>query len=353
MDEVAIISDTHWGVRNDSIIFMDMTKKFLDDVFFPEIEKRGIRTIIHAGDLVDRRKYINIQTASRLRIDFLEQIEARNLELILIPGNHDVFFKNTNKINSIQELCDSNKVRYYLNAEEIEVNGTSIMMVPWINAENRQHTYEAIEKSIAQICIGHLELQGFEMFRGSVCSHGDDRKLFDRFDTVLSGHFHHKSSDGTVTYVGSHGQFTWSDYDDPRGFHIMNLKTKNLTFIENPYRMFSKVWYDDSNKNLDELLTHDFNTNRSTYVKLIVTNKNNPYWFDKFCYEIEKIGVIDLQIVDDHLNLNLENQEEIINEAESTIDIFKKSINQANFQNKPKLENFIVDLYNQALTTTR
>jgi DNA repair exonuclease SbcCD nuclease subunit len=352
MQEIAIISDTHAGVRNDSVIFIDMTKKFLDDVFFPEIEKRGIKTIVHLGDLVDRRKYINIQTANRLRRDFLEPIKERGLDFHMILGNHDVYYKNTNGVNSVNEICDSS-VFVYKDAEEVVINGTPILFVPWINAENKLRSYEAIEKSNSSICMGHLELQGFEMFKGSICSHGDDRKIFDKFDTVLSGHFHHRSSDGTVTYVGSHGQFTWSDYDDKRGFHIMNLKTKDLTFIENPYKMFSKVWYDDSNKSLDEIMNHDFNDNKSTYVKLVVTNKNNPYWLDKFCSEIEKVGVIDLQIVDDHLNLNLNNQEDIINEAESTIDIFKKSINQANFQNKVRLESFIVDLYNQALTNTR
>lgn len=349
--QVAVITDTHYGVRNDNANFLDMTKKFLDDVFFPEIEKRGIQTIVHLGDLVDRRKHINIQTANRLRQDFLDPIKARGLNLHVNLGNHDVYYKNTNAVNAVREICDDS-VESYEEATEVQLHGTPVLFVPWICAENREHSLKMIQNSKSTICMGHLELQGFEMFKGSVCSHGDDRKLFDQFHIVLSGHFHHRSSDGSVVYCGSHGQFTWSDYDDDRGFHILDLNTKDLTFIRNPYIMFTKVWYDDSNKSMEQILDYDFSKHKGTYTKLVVTNKTNPFWFDKFCEQIEKIGVLNLQIVDDHLNLNLENDSNIVDEAESTLDIFKKHINLVNTPNlnKEKLESLITDLYNQALT---
>lgn len=349
--KVAVIADTHWGVRNDSTNFMDMSKNFLDNVFFPELEKHGIKTIVHLGDLVDRRKFVNIQTANRLRKDFLEPIKQRDLDLYVILGNHDVYYKNTNAVNAVQELCDET-VKFYLEATEVTLHGVEVLFVPWICAENKQHSMETIAKSRSTICMGHLELQGFEMFRGSICSHGEDRTVFDKFHTVLSGHFHHRSTDGHIVYVGSHGQFTWSDYDDPRGFHLLDLETKELTFVENPYIMFTKSWYDDSATTIEELLDYDFAKHKNTYVKLVVKNKTNPFWFDKFCEQIEKVGVLNLQVVDDHLNLNLEDDSDIVNEAESTLSIFMKHIGQVSSPNlnKEKLEKVIVDLYNQALT---
>ena len=349
--KVAILSDSHAGIRNDNVAFMDMFKNFLDNVFFPEIQKQGIDTIVHLGDLVDRRKYINIQTANRLRKDFLEPIENMGLRLHQILGNHDTYYKNTNAVNSVQELCDES-VHIYQNATEVVIHETPILFVPWICSDNKEQTMEMIEKSKSTICMGHLELQGFQMFKGSICSHGEDRRLFDKFDCVLSGHFHHRSTDGSINYVGSHGQFTWSDYGDSRGFHILDLQNKDLTFIENPYIMFSKVWYDDSSKTMEELLDYDFTQHKGTYVKLIVTSKTNPFWFDKFCESIEKQGILNLQIVDDHLNLNLDEDSEIVNEAESTLDIFMKHIDQVNSPNlnRDKLERVIVDLYNQAIT---
>jgi hypothetical protein len=198
--------------------------------------------------------------------------------------------------------------------------------------------------------MGHLELAGFEMYRGSIVSHGDDRKLFDRFDMVLSGHYHHRSSDGTIHYLGSHAEFTWSDYDDRKGFHILDTETRNLTFIENPYTMFDKFWYDDTSI-LTPTEGWDMRHYAGKIVKVIVKNKTDPYMFDRCIEAFEKAGVLEMQIVEDHLNLGVAEDEDIVNEAESTVNIFKKYIDQVNSPNldKEKLEKTIVDLYNEAL----
>jgi hypothetical protein len=351
--KIVLISDTHWGVRNDSPAFLNMTKKFMDNVFFPEIDKHNITTMIHLGDLVDRRKYINIQTAKRLREDFIQPIKDRKIEYHQILGNHDVYYKNTNEVNAVREIYGFD-FSLYENTKEVVFDNLKILFVPWINITNREESLERIKKSNAKICMGHLEIQGFEMFKGTVSSHGEDRILFDSFHSVFSGHFHHISNDGCINYLGSHGQFTWSDYGDDRGFHIFDTKTLELTFIKNPYNMFSKIIYDDSSLNSDEILElSEYLNCKDTYVKVIVKNKNNPYLFDRFCQNIEKIGVLDMQIIEEQFNINLEDDHDIINEAESTIDIFKKYIGQSpNNINKQKLENTIVDIYNKAMSVT-
>ena len=351
--KIALITDTHWGIRNDNIAFMDNSKKFFDEVFFPYIDVNNIRTVVHLGDLVDRRKYINYNTAKRLREDFLDQLSHRELNVHIIAGNHDTYYKNTNSINALRELVDE---KYYFEIHdqlprEVAFDSTYVLMLPWICDENRQICLDKIRSTPAQIIMGHLELAGFEMYRGSIVSHGDDRRLFDRFDMVLSGHYHHRSSDGSIHYLGSHAEFTWSDYDDPKGFHILDTETRELTFIENPYKMFAKVWYDDSS------ITHgpdklNIEKLKGMNVKVIVTNKTDPYKFDLFINKIEKVGVLNMQIVDDHLNLHMEDDTDIVNEAESTLQIFKNHIDQINSVNidKKKLELTITELYQEALT---
>jgi DNA repair exonuclease SbcCD nuclease subunit len=350
--KIALITDTHWGVRNDNIAFMDNSKKFLDEVFFPYLDNNNVLTVCHLGDLVDRRKYINMQTATRLRIDFLDKLANRGLDVHMIAGNHDTYFKNTNRINALHELVVG-KYNFTIHDQlprEVEFDNTIVLMLPWICDENREVCLHKIKTTPAQIVMGHLELAGFEMHRGSIVSHGDDRSIFDRFDMVLSGHYHHRSSDGTIHYLGSHAEFTWSDYDDRKGFHILDTETRDLTFIENTYTMFDKFWYDDTS-----ILTPSEGWDMRHYagkiVKVIVKNKTDPYMFDRCIEAFEKAGVLEMQIVEDHLNLSTEVDEDIVNEAESTIDIFKKYIDQVNSANldKNKLEKTIVELYNEAL----
>ena len=351
--KIALITDTHWGVRNDNVAFMDNSKRFLDDIFFPYLAQNDITTICHLGDLVDRRKYINYNTALHLRQDFLDPIFQRDIDLHIIAGNHDTYFKNTNRVNALDELVkDRYKFKVYDQIpREVDFDGTMVLMLPWICDENRQVCMDKIKSTPAQIVMGHLELAGFEMYKGSMVSHGDDRHIFDRFDMVLSGHYHHRSSDGSIYYLGSHAEFTWSDYDDPKGFHILDTETRNLTFIENPYTMFTKVWYDDTPAGTKNAGI-DVESLQGKFVKVIVTNKTDPYKFDKFIEQIEKIGVLDMQVVDDHLNLHLEEDDNIVNEAESTLQIFKHHIDQIQTQSidKKKLEQAITDLYQEALT---
>jgi predicted phosphodiesterase len=349
--KIALLTDSHAGVRNDSIAFHDYMKKFYDDVFFKYLDTNGIRNVVHCGDIVDRRKYININTAYRLRKDLIEPAIERGITWHQILGNHDVMHKNTNKISSFTELFNKFPLNIYEEATEVDFDGCNILLMPWINDENREHALKLIKETNAQICFGHLEIQGFEMFKGSIVSHGDDPSVFGRFDIVCSGHYHHRSHRDNIYYLGSPAEYTWSDYDDPRGFHIFDTETRELTFIENPYKMFHKFWYNDGDPTFVDS-DIDYNQFEGKIIKIIITEKNNPYWFEKFIENIEKKNPIDIQIVEDHLNLNLEDDQDIIDEAESTIDIFKKYIQntEAKGIDKNKLENKIVDLYHEALT---
>ena len=352
--KIALVTDTHWGARNDNLAFADYFKKFYDNIFFPKIDELGIKNIIHLGDITDRRKYINWMTAKRLREDFIKPIMEREMSLDVIIGNHDTYFKNTNEVNSMEELYGMTKyegINVVSSPEQKEYDDSKILLMPWINTGNMEECIESLSSSDAQILFGHFEIKGFEMYRGAINDHGFDHNLFDKFDLVASGHFHHKSTQGNINYLGAPYEMTWSDYDDPRGFHIFDTDTRELEFIRNPYTMFNKVWYDDLNKTVDEVVVSDFRSLNGTFVKVIIKNKTNPYWFDMFIDKIEQVNPIDLQVVEDHLNLDLEDDSDIVNEAEDTMTILKKYINNLDINvDKKKLDLILLNLYNEALS---
>ena len=352
--KIAVLTDSHAGVRNDSLAFHDYMKRFYENVFYKYIDDNNITTILHCGDIVDRRKYINIYSAYRLRKDLIEPALERGVTWHQCLGNHDTFHKNTNEVSSFTELfgCYNNytSLNIYDKATEVMFGETKLLLIPWICDDNREHSFKLIKETDAQIAFGHLELEGFEMHKGSI-SHGDDPALFGRFDSVYSGHFHHRSSRGNIHYLGAAAEYTWSDYNDPRGFSVFDTETRELTFVQNPYKMFHKFWYNDGDKKF--LNTEiDYSQFENKIVKIIIQEKNNPYWFEQFIDLVEKQNPVDLQVVEDHLNLGLEEDHDIIDEAESTIDIFKKYINNIDVKgvSKEKLEKKISDLYFEALT---
>ena len=351
--KIALITDTHWGARNDSAIFANHFSKFYNNIFFPYLDEHDIKTCIHLGDVVDRRKYINFKTANDLRENFVEKLWEMKVDTHMIVGNHDIYYKNTNQVNSLTELFTSSNSEFepwiYPSPREYDFDGTKILMMPWINSDNYSECMDSIKKSKAQIMMGHLEINGFEMHRGHVCDIGFDATIFSKFDLVYSGHFHHKSTQGGITYLGNPYEITWSDYGDDRGFHIFDTETRNLEFIRNPYKMFHKIFYDDSKETFESIKEKDYDKYAGSIVKVIVTTKQNPYWFDTMLDELYKTEVADVSVVE-NVDLEFEDDDKVIDEAEDTLTILSKYIDTLNIQkDKKELDNLIRTLYNEAL----
>ena len=350
--KIAFITDQHFGCRNDSPVFHNFFEKFYTEFFFPYLEQNNIKTVIDLGDTFDRRKYISFYSLSRAKKYYFDQIQKRMITLVSIVGNHVIPYRNTLQPNALDLL-----LKEYSTVQTIDEpceftfeDNTKFLLIPWICEDNHDKTMEMINRTDAQVALGHLEIGGFEMYKGSVHEDGMEPSVFSKFDMVCSGHFHHKSSRGNIHYLGCPYEMTWSDYNDTKGFHVYDTETRELTFIENPYRMFHKIVYDDTNKTLTELVTGDYSQYKNTYVKVIVKNKTNAYWFDLFIDKLEKAEVLNIQVVDDNLNLNLEADEEIVNEAEDTLTILKKYVSGLEIDaNKNELDTLMRTLYEEAL----
>jgi DNA repair exonuclease SbcCD nuclease subunit len=350
--KIALINDTHFGVRGDSSVFLDNQERFFSEVFFPTIDQMGIDTIIDLGDTFDRRKYVNFLTLDRVTKFFFKPLIERGIAYHGIVGNHSCYFTNTNEVNSLTLLLKGydNYHIYPHNPHEIKFGSTKVLLVPWVAKDNRDVCIEAIRNSSAHVLMGHLEIQGFEMQKGMLCEHGMSKDMFSHYESVFSGHFHHPSKIGNITYLGAQYEMTWSDHGGRRGFHVFDTETRELTFIENPNRMFFKINYDDVDMTADDVAELDVTALKGTYVKVIVQNRTNPFLFDMFMSKLADAGAADVKSVEDSLNLEAAGINDILDETKNTQEILHEYVDSIVTEiDKNRIKNVVNMLYSEAL----
>ena len=338
---VAVITDTHYGARKGSTHLHNYFQLFYDNIFFPTLEREKIDTVIHMGDIFDSRKSIDYQSLEWAKQVVFEPL--RKYKVYAITGNHDCYYKNTNHVNSPELLLnDYSNISTFSKATEINIDGLDILLLPWINSENYDESLEAIQKSNSKVAMGHLEINGFKATRGHMMEDGMDTDVFSKFNAVYSGHFHTRSTDGKINYLGNPYEMYWNDVNDTRGFHIFDTDTITHAPINNPYKLFYNVYYEDTNHQL-------FNTTEyeNKIVKVIVRKKSSPKEFQKFIDKLYRSGVQDLKIVENFAIV--ENEEFDVEEDENTISILNRYIDEAEIEfDKGIVKNIFRDLYRQA-----
>ena len=268
--KLAVLNDTHCGVRNSSDIFLKYQERFFGEVFFPYLKENNITQILHLGDYYDHRKFVNFKALNDNRKVFLEPMRDLGITMDIIPGNHDVYYKNTNQLCSLKELLGyfTSNVNILMEPTVLDYDGLKIGCLPWINAENSERYLNWLQNVKCDSIGAHLELSGFDMMRGIKSPHGMSSDLFKRFEVVMSGHFHTKSSKDNIYYLGSQMEFTWADAGDPKHFHIIDTETRVLTPVRNPLTMFTKIFYDDT-KGVPQINKESLEEH---FVKVVVVN---------------------------------------------------------------------------------
>lgn len=345
--KVAIITDQHFGARNDSIAFLDFFQKFYDDTFFPALDAAGIDTVLILGDTFDRRKYVNFYALDRAKKMFFNELEERGIRVHMLAGNHDTYYKNTNDVNSPDLLLrEYNNIDVIDSPETIVIDGTSICMMPWICPENYQASLDEIKNTKAEICMGHFEIAGFAMHRGMESQDGLSKEIFDKFDMVFSGHYHHRSDDGHIYYLGNPYELTWQDFKDTRGFHLFDLERRELEFVPNPNTMFERVEYDDRDQDPLDLDLIDLT---GKYVKLVVVNKTDFYKFDKFIQKLYNKGCHEIKIIEDFSEFEDGEVGEEIN-LEDTVSVLSNYVDSIETDvDKEQIKTFMRTLYTEAV----
>lgn len=339
--KVAIITDTHYGARKGSKLFQDYFELFYKNVFFPTLEQYGITTVIHMGDAFDSRKSIDYQSFEWAKRVVFEPLSKYDVHLI--TGNHDCYYKNTNNINSPNLLLQSYpNVKTYSSPTEIKVGDLNVLLLPWICMENQEQSLKSIKNTKSKIAMGHLELQGFRVNRSVVMDHGLEANIFKNFTKVFSGHYHTRSDNGTVFYLGNPYEMFWNDVNDPRGFHIFDTETLEHTPIDNPYRLFYNIYYEDTPHQMFDTSEYE-----NKIVKVIVRKKSDTKQFEKFIDKLYSANISELKIVENFQIQESENFEAF--DSEDTMSILNRYIEEAEVNlDKTIVQKLLQEVYQEA-----
>ena len=353
--KLAFITDPHWGARSNNPYYMENLIDFFEKIFFPYVIDNQIKNVIVLGDVFERRKDINFNVLYHAKKHFFDRMLELNLDVKVIYGNHDIYYRNTSHVNSIDlllwpyaniEIVDTHKV--------FEYDGKKIGLISWIHSGNYEESMSWLNSVDVDVLGGHFEIKNFEVTKGQPSHTGLDANLFNRFKMVLSGHFHIPSSNGIITYIGNTNQTNWGDFNVKKGFTVLDTETLKLDFIENTLNVYEVINYGCD----IDIINFNYTKFNNKVVKILleslssVNRKELDLFVDKLSEFVYSVDVQETIVAKDIIgSANLD----VISTAVSTLDKIHQFIDNVDNSsiNKDKLFNYFSEIYTEVVNNSR
>lgn len=259
-----IITDTHYGVKNNSKLWCDYQIKFIDNTLIPLIKKlqqNDTVRIIHCGDVFDSKDKLNTYIIHRVLNKFEEILKL--CKLYIIAGNHDFYSTSDDTICSISLLfrglqCDNlNYITQGFYADE----QTKELFLPFFSTENDDKLKEVFDciDFKPEIIYCHTDLEHSspvmkELFKNS---------------KIISGHIHIPCIHDNYYTIGSTYALNFADSNTPRGCYVMDDNdVENMVFIENKDSLNFWRFYDSQIFDINESLIKG-----DDYIELYINKK--------------------------------------------------------------------------------
>lgn len=228
-----LISDIHFGMKNSNQENLDEQKNYFYNWFFKLLKKENPDYLFMLGDLFDNRSTLNIQVMN-VAIDIFKTIATdMNIPIIMIAGNHDIFMKSTNDINSIKIFSHIPNIQVYENPVQLNFFDKKCLFVPWINDKKEESAFYLKNKSEYLFC--HTEFQ--DTFFNSYVKIVDGVNFDDikNYQKVFSGHIHHRQETGNLTLIGCPYHITRNDINNKKGIYVIDFEKNETKFIKNNF----------------------------------------------------------------------------------------------------------------------
>lgn len=233
---VWFITDTHLGVRNNSQEWIQIHSDFFKEWFIPLLKRewRPGDILLHGGDVFDSRQAINLKVLN-MGIEIFEELaQIFQGEVHIICGNHDIYGKDSNSINSLKPLKLIPGIKVYEEPQTVRFGDTRWLMMPWRKDEaEAKKCLETFGAHDYLLC--HSDFKGLFFNRFTRVEHGIQEEDLKSYKRVYSGHIHYRQQRGKINMLGAPYQMTRSDIGNPKGVTLLDLASEEETFFENTY----------------------------------------------------------------------------------------------------------------------
>jgi DNA repair exonuclease SbcCD nuclease subunit len=336
---IVFLGDLHLGCKSFSKSVFETMMEFFESQFFPFILKNGVKDVFQVGDLVHNRNHIDLWILQELKCRFFRWFDENGVRLHCVPGNHDIYYRNTfSHYFHKENTKEFENVIVYRDVTVIEVEGYLIGLVPW------QINGPSVPDIKADLLCGHFDISGVPIMKNVFSSGGISQNSFGAFRYVISGHYHIKSSNGNILYIGTPYQLNWGDYDEQKGFHTLESGFR-LKFVPNGVTpKFLKAFYAEDGEGVSLSIGGTGGPVRSTeekeliqlvkrnYVRLITSRVRDQSSLESFHSSIQmfskngyKVEIVNSdEIIEDfdfeQLEKSLEAETDVLTVAENYLD---------------------------------
>ena len=251
-----MFTDTHFGVKNNSITWLNSQLDFINNQLMPYLRKLTMEEneevrLVHLGDVFDSRSTISTLVATKVRETF-KQLRRLVDDFIIIGGNHDYYSPNSDEIDTINLVLHDLDIKL---ATTWQWQIGEDLFIPWYSWISH------IE--------GRWDLQSF-------CVNNNIKRVYTHADIVreptklngvdvYSGHTHIPYIKKSIRNLGSCFALDFGDANTPRGFYV--LRNDELLFIENKYSIkFHRLYNED--------IFGDKEIGSNDYIELYISQNN-------------------------------------------------------------------------------
>ena len=315
--KVYMITDTHFGIYlNNLDKWMNMMESTFYNYVIPYLKENAKPgdILIHLGDLFDNRTSLPIIIINKVE-KILKEI-SDILPTHIMVGNHDLWNKGSNEVNSVRMFGYMNKnISVYENTTTIDVNGQKLVLMPWV--EKRLDMIKELNNNPGDYLFCHSDLNGCRMHLNSVAHRNADKidvENFGGYKDVFSGHIHITQQNKNFRFIGSLYQMDRNDTGDQKGITILDLNTGEVGFHKNDYSPVFRKFRVITEEDIDGL---DAIKDTKDYIDLAISNNlliNNRKLRRKLEMMLEKGNFASVEYIDDIVQKN-EDGEDIISEA--------------------------------------